>query len=95
MRDTHRETVTESYAFACLSCGHGWERTYRIEHHVDPLGHPFVLYFADEERVPSPLSRPRCPDCGGGRIRLMRSGLVERVEHALDRAPRPAPGKRI
>jgi len=27
--------VNESYSFACMRCGHGWEQAYEIEHHVD------------------------------------------------------------
>ncbi len=27
--------VHESYSFACMRCGHGWEQSYEIEHHTD------------------------------------------------------------
>ena len=82
MKDLSRQTVTESYAFACLSCGYGWEQTYRIEHHREPDGRPYVLYFADGVRVPSPLARLTCRNCDGHRIRLMRAGAVTAVEQA-------------
>ncbi|SFC15763.1 hypothetical protein [Streptomyces aidingensis] len=90
MRDTRRDTVFESYAFACLNCGYGWEQTYRIEHHLDPQGQPYVLYFAGEERVPSPLARLRCPACEGRRVRIMRAGLVAAVDRAREAAPAAA-----
>ena len=27
--------VHEAYAFCCMRCGHGWEQSYEIRHHVD------------------------------------------------------------
>jgi hypothetical protein len=69
-------TVSEAYAFACLSCGHGWEQSYDIEHHVDVKGQAFVTYVAAGEKVPSPLTRPTCLNCGGHKVRIMRSGQV-------------------
>jgi hypothetical protein len=84
MKDLSRQTVSESYSFVCLSCGHGWEQTYRIEHHLEPDGRPYVLYFADDRRVPSPLMQLTCAACEGHRVRLMRAGAVAAVEHALD-----------
>src|ERR1051325_1020919 len=48
--------VNESYSFACMRCGHGWEQSYEIEHHTDADGHEFVLYVANGQVVPSPLS---------------------------------------
>lgn len=72
-------TVSEAYAFACLSCGHGWEQSYDIEHHVDAKGQAFVTYIAAGERVPSPLTRPTCLNCGGHKVRIMRSGQVSDV----------------
>lgn len=84
MRDKNRETVTESYAFACLACGYGWEQTYTIEHHLDVGGEPYVLYFADGKRVPSPLVKITCPDCEGHRVRIMRPGRVAAVERARE-----------
>lgn len=71
-----RSTTHEAYSFACLHCGHGWEQEYDIEHHVDADGKPFVVYRADGRRVPSPLSRPRCANCGHTTVRIMRSGRV-------------------
>ncbi|TGB08437.1 hypothetical protein E4099_15465 [Streptomyces palmae] len=71
-----REVVHEAYAFACMRCGRGWEQSYEIEHHVDPQGRPFVVYLADGERVPSPLTRPGCAVCGSQVVRIMRSGRV-------------------
>ncbi|MFJ4435228.1 hypothetical protein [Streptomyces sp. NPDC088923] len=69
-------TVQESYSFACMRCGHGWEQAYEIERHADPDGHPYVVYLAGGERVPSPLSSPSCLNCGGGVVRIMRAGRV-------------------
>lgn len=72
-------TVHESYAFACMRCGHGWEQSYEIEHHVDGKGKEFVMYVADGRRVPSPLTRPTCLNCGGHVVRIMRAGQVSSV----------------
>ncbi|WP_433547267.1 hypothetical protein ACQPZG_20900 [Streptomyces sp. CA-294286] len=77
--------VEEAYAFACMKCGHGWEQAYAIEHHTDGSGHPFVVYRADGERVPSPLSRPSCLNCGGTVVRIMRSGQVSTIQQVQDR----------
>ncbi|MEV8591222.1 hypothetical protein [Streptomyces sp. NPDC051180] len=69
----------EAYAFACMHCGYGWEQAYDIEHHVDAAGQAFVVYKADGERVPSPLSSPTCMNCGGHVVRIMRAGQVSSV----------------
>jgi hypothetical protein len=83
MLDPGRETVHEAYAFVCLRCGHGWEQEYTIEHHIDPRGYPFVVYYdAEGRRVPSPLGRTACPSCGGDRLRMMRAGLVAAAKRA-------------
>lgn len=82
MKDSNRKTVEEAYAFACLSCGYGWERSYRIEHYLDPQGRPFVQYYAEGEPVRSPLTHPYCPNCDGHRVRLVRPGRVTVAERA-------------
>ncbi|MEU5685567.1 hypothetical protein DEJ48_23045 [Streptomyces venezuelae] len=76
---TALNVVHESYAFACMRCGHGWEQSYEIEHHVDATGQEFVTYLADGARVPSPLTRPTCLNCGGHVVRIMRAGQVSSV----------------
>ncbi|WP_030950937.1 hypothetical protein, partial [Streptomyces sp. NRRL S-481] len=81
--------VHESYSFACMRCGHGWEQSYEIEHHIDAAGHEFVLYVADGKVVPSPLSKPTCHNCDGHLVRIMRPG---RVASARDAAHRPQRG---
>ncbi|MBT2369269.1 hypothetical protein J7E88_29130 [Streptomyces sp. ISL-10] len=68
--------VHEAYAFACMRCGYGWEQSYEIEHHVDNTGQGFVVYKADGQRVPSPLSSPTCVNCGGHVVRIMQAGQV-------------------
>ncbi|NBE54567.1 hypothetical protein [Streptomyces boluensis] len=73
-------TVQESYAFACMRCGHGWEQSYDIEHFVDGSGAEFVMYVVDGHRVPSPLTRPTCTNCGGHVVRIMRAGQVSSVQ---------------
>ncbi|MDG4861975.1 hypothetical protein P8605_27920 [Streptomyces sp. T-3] len=78
-------TVHEAYAFACMRCGHGWEQAYDIEHHVDAAGNEFVMYKADGQRVPSPLSRPTCMNCGGHVVRIMQAGQVSSVLDMLKR----------
>lgn len=83
-----QENVHESYAFACMRCGHCWEQSYEIEHHVDVEGKPFVTYYADGTRVPSPLTRPTCVNCGAHVVRIMRSGQVAQVADALHLASR-------
>ncbi|MER7662579.1 MULTISPECIES: hypothetical protein [unclassified Streptomyces] len=80
--------VHEAYAFCCMRCGHGWEQSYDIEHHVDGAGREYIVYRADGVRVPSPLSSPTCTNCGGHVVRIMRSGQVSSV---LDLMARPAP----
>jgi hypothetical protein len=74
----------EAYAFACMSCGHGWEQAYEIAHQVDPTGEMHVVYYADGHRVPSPLTRPTCLNCGGNVVRIMRAGQVSKVSHAME-----------
>ncbi|MFF9060033.1 hypothetical protein ACF09K_15310 [Streptomyces sp. NPDC014882] len=81
--------VHESYSFACMRCGHGWEQAYEIEHHTDAEGHEFVQYVADGRLVPSPLSRPACHHCDGRLLRIMRAGQVSSVLGAAH--PRTAP----
>ncbi|UXX94940.1 hypothetical protein N7U49_28620 [Streptomyces sp. AD2-2] len=86
--------VNESYSFACMRCGHGWEQSYEIEHHVDTDGHQFVMYVAEGQVVPSPLSRPACVNCDGHVVRIMRAGQVSSVREAAQRQyapPRPRP----
>ncbi|MGW7079563.1 hypothetical protein ACWGH2_35135 [Streptomyces sp. NPDC054871] len=88
------DTVHESYAFACMRCGHGWEQSYDIEHHVDGKGKEFVMYVADGRHVPSPLTRPTCLNCGGHVVRIMRAGQVSSVLDLMQRhhAPRAVAG---
>ncbi|GGW29332.1 hypothetical protein GCM10010503_00980 [Streptomyces lucensis JCM 4490] len=78
-RATATAVVHESYAFACMRCGHGWEQSYEIEHHTDADGQQFVRYVADGLVVPSPLSRPSCQNCDGHLVRIMRAGQVSSV----------------
>ncbi|MFF3018351.1 hypothetical protein [Streptomyces sp. NPDC057939] len=78
-------TVHEAYSFACMKCGYGWEQGYEIEHHVDGRGEAFIVYRADGERVPSPLSNPTCLNCGGHIVRIMREGQVSSVTGMLDK----------
>ncbi|MDI3421816.1 hypothetical protein [Streptomyces luteolus] len=91
-------TVQESYSFACMRCGHGWEQSFDIEHFVDGAGNEFVMYVVDGRRVPSPLTRPTCMNCGGHVVRIMRAGQVSSVqkipygqpfEYAGQSAPEP------
>ncbi|MEU2059822.1 hypothetical protein [Streptomyces sp. NPDC013455] len=85
---TATAVVHESYAFACMRCGHGWEQSYEIEHHTNAEGEEFVLYVADGRVVPSPLSRPGCQNCDGRVVRIMRAGQVSAVRGAAGRQPR-------
>ncbi|PZT69311.1 hypothetical protein DN402_20425 [Streptomyces sp. SW4] len=71
--------VHESYSFACMRCGYGWEQSYAIEHHTDAEGRAFVRYLADGRTVPSPLTRPACQNCDGHVVRIMRPGRVAAV----------------
>ncbi|MEV6546957.1 hypothetical protein [Streptomyces sp. NPDC051665] len=92
VRGAATAVVNESYSFACMRCGHGWEQSYEIEHHVDTDGHQFVMYVAEGQIVPSPLSRPACLNCDGHVVRIMRAGQVSSVREAAQRqyqAPRP------
>ncbi|MEK8143613.1 hypothetical protein NKH18_21095 [Streptomyces sp. M10(2022)] len=87
MSEIAADTAHEAYAFACMRCGYGWEQAYEIEHHVDGSGNAFVVYRADGERVPSPLSTPTCTNCGGHVVRIMRAGRVSTVQQ-LFREPK-------
>ncbi|MGW0706009.1 hypothetical protein ACWD4G_08585 [Streptomyces sp. NPDC002643] len=82
LRDTATAVVHESYSFACMRCGHGWEQSFEIEHHNDAQGRDFVMYVADGQVVPSPLSRPTCQNCDGHVVRIMRAGQVSSVKDA-------------
>ncbi|WP_353943080.1 hypothetical protein ABII15_16470 [Streptomyces sp. HUAS MG91] len=90
-RDAAISVVHEAYAFACMRCGHGWEQSYEIEHHIDGEGAEFVMYVANGERVPSPLSSPTCLNCGGHVVRIMRSGRVSSVRDVMQRRNTPPP----
>ncbi|MYR47478.1 hypothetical protein [Streptomyces sp. SID5910] len=82
--------VHESYSFACMRCGHGWEQSFEIEHHRDADGHEFVRYVAEGHVVPSPLSRPTCANCDSHVVRIMRPGRVASVRgpaHGVHREP--------
>ncbi|MET8133949.1 MULTISPECIES: hypothetical protein [unclassified Streptomyces] len=90
--------VHESYSFACMRCGHGWEQSYEIEHHRDAGGGEFVMYVANGHVVPSPLSRPTCLNCDSHVVRIMRAGQVSSVldsmhsmTHRPHRPHRPVP----
>ncbi|MEU5040410.1 hypothetical protein [Streptomyces griseorubiginosus] len=83
--------VNESYSFACMRCGHGWEQSYEIEHHIDGDGREFVQYTADGRVVPSPLSRPTCENCDHHVVRIMRPGRVAATRDAAHRQHRTAP----
>lgn len=91
LRGTATAVVHESYSFACMRCGHGWEQSYEIEHHTDGDGHEFVRYVADGRIVPSPLSRPACQNCDGHVVRIMRAGQVASVRSAAEGHHHPAP----
>ncbi|MEU3979523.1 hypothetical protein AB0F77_05335 [Streptomyces sp. NPDC026672] len=91
LHGTATAVVHESYSFACMRCGHGWEQSYEIEHHRDADGSEFVMYVADGRFVPSPLSRPTCHNCDGHLVRIMRPGQVSSVRSAARRPERTAP----
>ncbi|MFJ3304820.1 hypothetical protein ACIPSA_17180 [Streptomyces sp. NPDC086549] len=91
---TASAVVHESYSFACMRCGHGWEQSYAIEHHTDAAdGHEFVTYVANGKVVPSPLSRPSCQNCDGHIVRIMRPGQVSSVHSAARRNPQGTPSE--
>ncbi|MDT9696755.1 hypothetical protein [Streptomyces sp. P17] len=87
LRTAATPVVHESYSFACMRCGHGWEQSYEIEHHTDAEGQEFVLYVANGKVVPSPLSRPACQNCDGHVVRIMRAGQVSSVREAAHGEP--------
>ncbi|MFD6290953.1 hypothetical protein [Streptomyces sp. NPDC060205] len=91
---TATDTVHESYSFACMRCGHGWEQSYEIEHHFDAEGAQFVTYVADGLIVPSPLSRPSCVNCDGHIVRIMRAGQVSSAQNSMRRTLSVPPMKR-
>ncbi|MEU9594596.1 hypothetical protein AB0D84_33410 [Streptomyces sp. NPDC048193] len=88
------DVVHESYSFACMRCGHGWEQSFEIQHHRDSDGREFVRYVADGRVVPSPLSRPTCANCDNHVVRIMRPGRVASVRgpaHGVHRVPPAGP----
>ncbi|MEU3856899.1 hypothetical protein AB0F03_05910 [Streptomyces sp. NPDC028722] len=91
LHGTATAVVHESYSFACMRCGHGWEQSYEIEHHTDAQGEKFVRYVADGRVVPSPLSRPGCQNCDGHVVRIMRAGQVSSVRSAAERQQHQVP----
>ncbi|MDQ1036784.1 hypothetical protein QFZ75_003200 [Streptomyces sp. V3I8] len=93
-RTAAADTVHESYSFACMRCGHGWEQSYEIEHHFDAEGTQFVTYVADGLVVPSPLSRPSCVNCDGNLLRIMRAGQVSSAQNPMRRTLSVPPMKR-
>jgi len=93
-RGTATAVVHESYSFACMRCGHGWEQSYEIEHHINGEGAETVMYVADGRVVPSPLSRPTCQNCDNHVVRIMRAGQVSSAQNSLHgqrRVPRSVP----
>ncbi|MEU9380385.1 hypothetical protein AB0D38_04995 [Streptomyces sp. NPDC048279] len=93
LRGAATAVVHESYSFACMRCGHGWEQSYEIEHHTDAENHEFVMYVANGQVVPSPLSRPSCQNCDGHVLRIMRAGQVSSVRSAAQQtSQRPVQG---
>jgi hypothetical protein len=78
-----------------MRCGHGWEQSYEIEHHRDAEGTEFVVYVANGEVVPSPLSRPTCLNCDSHVVRIMRAGQVSSAHDSMrsmtHRHRRPVP----
>ncbi|WP_432135534.1 MULTISPECIES: hypothetical protein [unclassified Streptomyces] len=91
LRSGATAVVHESYSFACMRCGYGWEQSYEIEHHMDADDHEFVLYVANGRIVPSPLSRPACGNCDGDVVRIMRAGQVASVRGVKHRSHRVPP----
>jgi len=93
LRGAATAVVNESYSFACMRCGHGWEQSYEIEHHTDAEGHEFVMYVAEGKVVPSPLSRPNCVNCDSHVVRIMRPGQVASVRDAAQRSQHRTPAQ--
>ncbi|WP_030941915.1 hypothetical protein [Streptomyces sp. NRRL S-646] len=91
LRGAATAVVHESYSFACMRCGHGWEQSYEIEHHNDAEGHEFVMYVAEGQVVPSPLSKPTCQNCDSHVVRIMRPGQVSSVRDAVHKQQRRTP----
>jgi len=91
LRGAASAVVHESYSFACMRCGHGWEQSYEIEHHNDAEGHEFVMYVAEGQVVPSPLSKPTCHNCDSHVVRIMRPGQVSSVREAVHKQQRRTP----
>ncbi|MFY4718992.1 hypothetical protein [Streptomyces sp. LaBMicrA B280] len=92
LRGTATAVVHESYSFACMRCGHGWEQSYEIEHHTDADGQQYVRYVADGHVVPSPLRSPSCQNCDGHVLRIMRAGQVSSVRGTGTRRGAPLAG---
>jgi hypothetical protein len=67
-----------------MRCGHGWQQEYEIRHRVDAEGRAAVTYYVDGRRVPSPLSRPACVNCGARVLRIMRSDQIPEAAARLE-----------
>lgn len=81
-------TVHEAYFFVCMRCGHSWEQAYEIEHHTNAEGLPFLIYYTDGTRVPSPFSRLTCANCESNVVRILR---FERGDGAAEAGRRKGP----
>ncbi|MFE1781797.1 hypothetical protein ACFW9F_04185 [Streptomyces sp. NPDC059506] len=86
------ESVHESYSFACMRCGYGWEQEYDIKHHPGAGGRTVYVYYTDGVPVPSPLTRPMCVNCGSQKVRILQAGSVAKVPPDWP-GPEPARGR--
>ncbi|NEB74886.1 hypothetical protein G3I40_06510 [Streptomyces sp. SID14478] len=77
------DTVQETFAFACGSCGETWQRTYEVMFFTDPAGLTRQEY-VDEAgaAVRSPLVEAICPKCGGRQVHAVTPELLERARSA-------------
>jgi hypothetical protein len=76
------DTTRQTYAFACLRCGHAWERDYTLTRETDPHGRPFLTYRTGGRTVPSPITSPTCVICDSPRVHVVRPDLVAAVDRA-------------
>ncbi|MET7637479.1 hypothetical protein [Streptomyces sp. NPDC005438] len=81
-RSTSPPLAHEEYSFACMRCGFAWETAYDIKHLRGVDGTPLVVYYVQGERVPSPLTHPRCAFCDGTKVRIMEAGKVSALRKA-------------
>lgn len=74
MAEEQPGAVSETFTFACRSCGHAWQAAFQVVFFTDPLDATGLTTqeYVDEagRAIRSPLADAVCPECGGRRVRV-------------------------